>query len=122
MITVEKADRILNKLFYENNSLVEIKWYETAASTNLMDELICRGLQTFETLFPENTVGVLHGWIDQAVLEIIAIGPLPELKDKVMSYRADQGGDTGILALNDETVIVFEISFEQCEVKVCKYE
>ena len=121
MITEEKAVRVLHRIL-KGESASTTKWCETWGTLRTDEEAIVRGLEGFEGQLPEGTVGVLHGWIDQAALEIISIGTIPELRDRAISYRADQGGDTGILALVDGTATVLDISFEEGEIAVREYQ
>ncbi|MDP7033763.1 MAG: hypothetical protein QF752_04655 [Planctomycetota bacterium] len=121
MITVEQANRVLHLILNDECPSIETKWHETWGTLGSQQEAIGRGLQAFKDLLPEKTSGVLHGWIDQAVLEIILIRPIHELRKRLMDYRADQGGDTGILALDGETAIVLEISFERCDVTIREF-
>ena len=54
----------------------------------------------------------LHGWIDQAVLEIIDSDLANNLIDKMIVYRPDQGGNSGLLYIDNVNLLyVFEISF-----------
>lgn len=121
MITEVQAAQVLHRIL--NGELPSsTKWCETWGTLRTDEEAIGRGLQAFEGLLPKGAVGVLHGWIDQAALEIISIGTIPELRDRAISYRADQGGDTGILTLVDGTATVLDISFEKGGIAVREYQ
>ena len=121
MITEEQAARLLNKILREQWP-ADTKWCETWGTLRTDDEAIDRGLQAFERELPEGAVCVLHGWIDQAALEIVSIGTIPELRDRAIRYRADQGGDTGILRLDDGIATVLDISFEAGEIAIREYK
>ena len=121
MITEEQAARVLHRIL-KGESPSATKWSETWGTLRTDEEAIGRGLQAFESQLPEGAVGVLHGWIDQAALEIISIGTIPELRDRAINYRADQGGDTGILTLVDGIATVLDISFEEGEIAVREYQ
>ena len=121
MITEEQAGRLLNQIL-RGELPSATKWRETWGTLRTDEEAICRGLQAFEDQLPKGAVGVLHGWIDQAALEIISIGTIAELRDRVLRYRADKGGDTGVLTLADGTATVLEISFEEGEIAVREYQ
>ncbi len=122
MITREQADGILYRILNQELAPITTTWHEIFATLGSEKDTLDRGLSALEELIPENTECVLHGWIDQAALEIVAVGQLPDLRDRALNYRADQGGDTGILALDEERVIVLDFSFERGEASLREYK
>src|SRR5687767_10449606 len=110
MITREQADAILYRILREELSPGFTLWHGNFATAETEEDAIDHGLSALEELIQEDTGCALHGWIDQAVPEIVAVGRLPDLRDRAMGYRADQGGDTGILALDNGKVLVLEFS------------
>ena len=113
MITRDEAERILYQILDDGLLPIATNWAEVFAAKGCEKETIERGLNALEALFSATTPCVLHGWIDQAALEIVEIGQLSSLRDRAINYRADQGGDTGILALNNGKAVILAFSFEQ---------
>lgn len=97
-------------------------WHETFAMLGSESDTIKRGLTALEGVVSKNAQCVLHGWIDQAALEIVSIGKFATLRERAVNYRADQGGDTGILALDNGWVTVLEFRFEAGEAKIHQYQ
>jgi len=111
-------EQILNREFAEASTI----WQETFATRGPEKDTISRGLDALAASISEGQECVLHGWIDQAVLEIVARGNISVIRPRAINYRADQGGDTGILILDGGQVIVLELSFERGDAAIRKYK
>jgi len=121
-ISQEQADKLLHQILNEDLSPTSTKWHEIFATMGPEKDTISRGLDALDQLIPSNTECVLHGWIDQAALEIRSIGRLSELRDRAVNYRADQGGDTGVLALYGGSAFVLDFSFERGTATLREYK
>ena len=122
MTPEEQADRILHQILHEELLPVHTIWRETFGTLNSEKEICGRGLRALEAALPNAAECVLHGWIDQAALEIVSVGSIAALRDEVLSYRADQGGDTGVLSMDDREITLLEFSFERGEAILRQYQ
>ena len=122
MITKEQADQVLHQILNKELLPTSTKWGEIFATMGSETDTIGRGLDALDELIQANTDCVLYGWIDQAALEIVLISRLAELRGRAVNYRADQGGDTGVLAMYDGTAFVLDFSFERGAAALREYK
>ena len=107
------AETLLEKrLNRKYSSQIEI-WRMDISSDESIKKIVRLGLGKMKELVGFNNVMYLHGWIDQAVLEISEVDLCDKLIDKMIHYRPDEGGDSGILHIKNEKLIyLFELLFE----------
>ena len=55
-------------------------------------------------------------------MELIALGTIDKLTARAQQYRAEEWGDTGMLALHNDKAIILEVSFESGTVMIVEYE
>jgi hypothetical protein len=122
MPTEEQSIALLHQILNRELLPVSTSWRESIGILGSEDEVIFRGLSALEESIPEDTRCALHGWIDQAVLEIVAIDRVAIIRDRARSYRPDQGGDSGVLAAINEKIIVLEFSFERGVASLSEYK
>ncbi|WP_221030919.1 hypothetical protein [Actomonas aquatica] len=97
-------------------------WREYFGAPSPVEVVIDRALEALSSAIPDDTHCVLHGWIDQAVLEIVAIDRVAEIRDRTKRYRPDQGGDSGLLAVVGRRILVLEFSYERGEALLTEYK
>lgn len=113
---------ILHQILNRELLPVSTGWRESFGISSCEPEVISRGLSALEESIPENTHCALHGWIDQAVLEIVMIDRIAVIRDRAGGYRPDQGGNSGVLAAIDGKIVVLEFSFERDEASLSEYK
>lgn len=118
----EDAERVLDQILNRDYAESSTIWQEIFDTHGNEKDTISRGLDALAAYITEDQKCVLHGWIDQAVLEIVARGSVSTIRPRAHNYRADQGGDTGVLVLDGGNVIVLEFSFEGGEAALRKYK
>jgi hypothetical protein len=122
MSSDETIERVLNGILNQEFAEVSSPWQETFATLGPEKDTIVRGLDALERTITPDQECVLHGWIDQAVLELVARGSVSELRGRTVNYRADQGGDTGLIAICATKIVVIEFSFENGQAALKEYE
>ncbi|MES2920098.1 MAG: hypothetical protein V4819_01030 [Verrucomicrobiota bacterium] len=122
MIAEETAGRVLYQILGGNFAEVVTIWNEYFGTQASVTGRIGRGVGELERVVPREQDCVLHGWIDQAVLEIVSKGKLADLREEMADYRANQGGDTGLLALEGNRATILEFSFGRGQAVLRSYQ
>lgn len=121
MTTRTYVIEILNNILDHKIIAIATRWQMTYGRNDSESNVIQTGIEQFRGMVTASQVCFLYGWIDQAVLEIVSQGNIEELSKEMFSYRPEQGGDSGIIAVLNNTALVLEMSFESENASIKQY-